>query len=138
MGQDIASVSSDSCRGMGVFGTRTTMHGIEMTSDTCQLIATVMPLIMVTLVVERRSMRLKLRRRVWFRKTILGVFEASIVGLFFVIIGTQLGGLSGAAGVLAWVLTVVSVGGLGLLILISMASVEADEDEDAYPDVAHG
>lgn len=114
------------------------MHGMEMTSDTCQLIATVMPLIMVTLVVERRSMRLKLRRRVWFRKTILGVFEASIVGLFFVIIGTQLGGLSGAAGVLAWGLTVVSVGGLGLLILISMASVEADEDEDAYPDVAHG
>lgn len=111
-------------------------HGMEMTSDTCQLLATVMPLVMVTLVVEWRLMRLRLRKRVWFRKTMMGIFQASVLGMFITITGTQLGGLSEAAGVFAWGLAVSAIGGLGLIVLMSMASVEVDEDEAGSPNVA--
>lgn len=104
-------------------------RGMEMNSETCQLLATVLPLVMVTLVVERRSMRMQLRRRTWFRNGMLGVFSASLVGLGLVVAGTQAAGLSGAWSVIAWMLCSVSIVGLGVVILASMASTEVDEDE---------
>ncbi|MDQ0614411.1 amino acid transporter [Microbacterium sp. W4I4] len=100
-----------------------------MTLATCQVLATVLPLVMVTLVVERRSMRMALRRRGWFRKIMLGTFEASMFGLVFVVVGTQIEGLSGFGGFIAWLLAGASILGLGVLILASLASAEADEDE---------
>jgi len=100
-----------------------------MNLDTCQLLATVFPLVMVTLVVERRSMRMNLRRQTWFRKGMLALFTASLIGLGFVIVGTQLGGLTEVAGLTAWACCAVSIVGLGVLVLASMASTEVDEDE---------
>lgn len=102
---------------------------MEMNLETCQLLGAVLPLAMVTLVVERRSMRINLRRRIWFREGMLGVFSASLIGLGVVILGTQLGGLSQVLGVFAWASSVISIAGLGALILASMASTEVDEDE---------
>ncbi|QMU96912.1 hypothetical protein FVO59_06510 [Microbacterium esteraromaticum] len=100
-----------------------------MNSDTCQLVATVLPLVMVTLVVERRSMRIKLRRRLWFRRGMLFLFSCSFLGLGFTIWGTQVGGLEGFPALAAWILSGASTVGLALLILMSMASTEVDEDE---------
>jgi quinol-cytochrome oxidoreductase complex cytochrome b subunit len=104
-------------------------RGMEMNSETCQLLATVLSLVMVTLVVERRSMRMPLRRRTWFRNGMLSVFTASLIGLGILIAGTQAAGLTGAWSVMAWMFCSVSIVGLGVVILASMASSEADEDE---------
>ncbi|WP_127474472.1 hypothetical protein [Microbacterium sulfonylureivorans] len=101
-----------------------------MNWETCQVLATVLPLVIVTLVVERRSMRMKVRRRRWFRDGILIVFEVSVVGLGFAIAGTQFGGLPAYWGMSAWILSASSIVGLAAITLLSMASTEVDEDEE--------
>lgn len=64
----------------------------------------------------------------------LGFFGASILGLGVVVIGTQIGGLSGFGGFVAWASAGVSIAGLGVMILASLASAEVDEDEAGQAD----
>jgi len=99
-----------------------------MSAETCQMLATVFPLVMVTLVIERRSIRMRVRKTKWFRNVCLIILEVSIIGLGFVIAGTQLGGLDGFVAAFAWLACVLSVAGLATVMLLSMASTEADED----------
>lgn len=102
---------------------------MAMNWETCQVLASVLPLVIVTLVVERRSMRLRVRKQRWFRRGVLFVLEASAIGLCFAIVGTQLEGLADVWGVVAWFLSAASVLGLATITLLSMASTEVDEDE---------
>lgn len=100
-----------------------------MNADTCQVLATVLPLVIVTLVIERRALRMKVRRQRWFRHGILVLLETSVIGLGFVVGGTQTGGLEGVWGIFSWILSATSLAGLAVITLLSMASTEVDEDE---------
>lgn len=102
---------------------------MKMSAETCQALASVLPLVIVTLVIERRAMRIKIRRQRWFRYGILAVLEISAISLGFVIGGTQAGGLTGGWAVVSWLLAITSLGGLALITLLSVASTEVDEDE---------
>lgn len=102
---------------------------MEMNAETCQVLATVFPLVMVTLVIERRSIRMKVRKTKWFRNGSLLLLEVSIIGLGFAVVGTQMNGLDGLIAAFAWLIALMSVAGLATLMLLAMASTEADEDE---------
>lgn len=105
---------------------------MEMNSQTCQLLATVLSLAMVTIVVERRAMRMQIRRRRWFRRGFLTIFTFSTISLGFAIAGTQLEGLTSVAAGLAWILSVASLLGFATITLASIASTEVDEDESGF------
>lgn len=100
-----------------------------MNAATCQALVSLFPLVMITLVLERRSTAIKLRRRKWFRDIAVWVLSASLFGLAFAISGCAVNGLSGLLGALAWVCTGVSVLGLAWTLLASMASTELLEDD---------
>jgi len=100
-----------------------------MNAATCQALVSLFPLVMITLVLERRSTAIKIRKRQWFRDIAIGVLVASLLGLTLAILGCAMDGLSDTLAFLAWACTILSGLGLGWTLLASMASMEVDEDE---------
>lgn len=107
-----------------------------MNASTCQVLATVFPIVMLTIVLERRMISLKLRRRRWFRSVMLWSFGSAVIGLGITLFGAQVEGLPGGLDLVAWGLAIVSIGGLGAVLLASMATTEVEEDTDPSPEVA--
>jgi hypothetical protein len=117
----------------GDVGDRRYCPRMDMNPATCGVLATVFPIVMLTVVLERRTIALKLRRIRWFRSIMLWSFSAAAIGLGITLAGVQVGGLGGnPVGVtwatLAWVAAVISLGGLSAVLMASMASTEVEED----------
>jgi peptidoglycan biosynthesis protein MviN/MurJ (putative lipid II flippase) len=106
---------------------------MNMNPATCGVLATVFPIVMLTVVLERRTIALKLRRIRWFRSIMLWSFSAAAIGLGITLAGVQAGGLGGNPvgvtwAVLGWIAAVISLGGLSAVLMASMASTEVEED----------
>lgn len=95
-----------------------------MSEATCAVLSAVYPLILITIVLEQRSVDLEIRRRTWFRRATLAVVVASLVGL------------APAFATANWVAGAVSLLGLGVLLLAIIATLE-DEEDRATRSAAH-
>ncbi|WP_404430693.1 hypothetical protein LG299_12470 [Microbacterium lacus] len=101
-----------------------------MNAATCQVLATVFPIVMLTVVLERRMISIKLRRLPWFRNVMLWSFGSALLGVGITLVGVQTNGLPLIAGVTAWMLAALSIGGLGAVLMASMATTEVEEDTE--------
>lgn len=99
-----------------------------MSEATCAVLSAVHPLILITIVLEQRSVHLEIRRRTWFRRATLAVVLASLVGLALSVVGVQSGGLAPVFATVNWVAGTVSLLGLGVLLLAIIATLEDEED----------
>lgn len=99
-----------------------------MSQDTCAVLTAIFPLVLLTVVLERRTIHIKIRRRQWFRRTVLATISASAIGLLLTVIGVQTDGLISILGLFAWIAFAVASGGLVFSLLASMATVELEED----------
>lgn len=106
-----------------------TFGWLAMSQDTCAVLTAIFPLVLLTVVLERRAIHIKIRRRQWFRQAVLATISASAVGLLLTVIGVQTGGLISVLGLFAWIAFGVAVGGLVFSLLALMATVELEEDE---------
>ena len=99
-----------------------------MTEATCAVLTAVYPLVLITVVLEQRSVHLGLRRRSWFRRFTIAVVTSSIVGLCASLIGVQLHGMGVDSAWLNWAAAFVAIFGLGFLLLAVLATLESEED----------
>jgi cytochrome bd-type quinol oxidase subunit 2 len=99
-----------------------------MSEATCAVLSAVYPLILITIVLEQRSVHLEIRRRTWFRRATLMVVVASLAGLALSVVGVQTGGLAPLFAAVNWVAGAVSLLGLGALLLAIIATLEDEED----------
>jgi hypothetical protein len=101
-----------------------------MSKDTCAVLTAVFPIALLTVVLERRSIHLNIRRQGWFRWATQTIVSACAIGLVLTIIGVQTNGLSTLGGAVAWVACGVAVIGLPLTLLAALATAEAEEDRE--------
>lgn len=101
-----------------------------MSKETCAVLAGVFPLVLLTAVLERRSIHLNIRRKVWFRWSTQAIVTSSALGLGLAIVGVQTNGLALLAGCVAWVGAATAVVGLLWTLLAALATAESDEDRD--------
>lgn len=99
-----------------------------MSAETCAVLTAVFPLVLLAVLTERRSLRIKVRKSVFFRRSSEYTVMVALAGLVLSVIGTQLRGLGGLFGVLAWVQFGVTMAGLFTLAAFHIASSEVDED----------
>lgn len=99
-----------------------------MTEATCAALAAVFPLVLITVVLEQRSVHVNIRNRRWFERTTVAVVGVSLGGLVYSIIGVQTGGYSPQAAWFLWLMFGVAVAGLAFLLTAALAtsSIEAE------------
>ena len=105
-----------------------------MTEATCAVLSAVYPLVLITVVLEQRSIDLDIRRRRWFRAVTFTIVAGSLVGLVLSVIGVQFHGLGPVAGAANWLVGLIAVGGLGFLLLSVLATLQAEEDSGTDPE----
>ena len=98
-----------------------------MNADTCAVLANVFPLILITVVLEVRSVAFKLRSRKWFQQIAAIGMTLSLTGLVFSVIGVAVNGFSGLFAVWIWV---VFAGATAALMMIAMGILMTGELED--------
>lgn len=101
-----------------------------MTGSVCQVLAGIFPVVLLTLVVERRLIALKVRRLPWFRQAALLTLAAALIGLALVVFGVD-HGYSGWLAFVAWACAVLTLAGFALSLLFSLATAENEEDDEA-------
>ncbi|AMB59194.1 hypothetical protein AWU67_10325 [Microterricola viridarii] len=86
------------------------------------------PLVLITIVLEQRSVHVNIRSRAWFEKTTIAVVSISLAGLVASIVGVQLGGLEALSAWPLWLLFLAAVVGLAFLLIAVLAtsSIEAE------------
>lgn len=99
-----------------------------MNASTCSALSAVFPLILITVVLERSRISIKIRRTRWFRRLVLTTVAASLIGTVVAVVGVQLRGLGLVAGSVAWVILIVALVGLGAMALMIVATDEVEED----------
>jgi hypothetical protein len=100
-----------------------------MNSETCSVLASVFPLILITTVLESRAVHFNLRSRRLFRWGIYAGMSTSIVGLALSVIGVNRGGYSAIESLAVWPLFWTALAALALSILGIAATFENEDDD---------
>ena len=100
-----------------------------MTFETCQTIAGVLSVVLLSLVVERRNISFKITTTVWFRNLFLAAFVLSVVGLGLTVIGVQLNGWAGPWAVTVWLVCASAFLLFAAILLMHIVSSEVEEDD---------
>ena len=101
-----------------------------MNADTCAVLASIFPVVLLTIVLERRGVHLNLRGKPLFRYVALLGAAFSLAGLATSVIGVQLGGLDPLAGWATWLFAGISFVALAVNILGILATGENEDDEE--------
>jgi len=96
---------------------------------TCAALSAVFPLILITVVLERPRISVKIRRMRGFRRLVLTTIAASLIGTTVSLVGVQLNGFGLLGGVAAWIVLFVALAGLGTTALMIVATDEVAEDQ---------
>lgn len=105
-----------------------------MSEATCAVLTAIFPLVLLTVVLERRAIHVNIRKKTWFRVMTQVTVTASLIGLTLTVVGVQLHGLYWRLGWVAWLAFAAAFFGLGFNLLGTAASDEAREDSDAAPE----
>lgn len=86
------------------------------------MLASVYPLVLITVVLERGRVKRGIRARMWtFELLTRGTVTLAVIGLVVSIVGLQLGGYEGSIAGIGWVLFGLTVAGLLALLSAIMA-----------------
>jgi hypothetical protein len=96
----------------------------------CGTLSAVFPLVVIAVIGQRSTLHLKLRRLRLYRASVRVTIVCSLMGLVYVVIGQQAGGLLPVAAGPAWFLFVVDVVCLGLTVIIASVTSELEEERD--------
>jgi hypothetical protein len=99
-----------------------------MNAATCAVLAGVFPLILIAIVADRRGIHLELRRRIWYRRAVVGTITACLLGLGYAVVGVQIEGFEGSAATLLWILFGAALGAFAMSVLLTVATQENEED----------
>lgn len=102
-----------------------------MSEATCAVLTAIFPLVLLTVVLERRAIHLNIRKKKWFRTMTQITVAASLIGLVLTVVGVQLHGLDWRLAWVAWLASAAAIVGLAFNLLGTAASDEAREDRDA-------
>jgi hypothetical protein len=94
---------------------------------TCQVLASIFPVILLTVVVEGRRVHRNLRRLKLFRALSQGVVSASLIGLTFSVIGVATTGLGWESAMFDWAAIATDVLGLAILMLMLLATPDIED-----------
>lgn len=100
----------------------------RMSKDTCAVLTAVFPVVLLTAVVERRTIHINIRRQGWFRWATQAIVAACAVGLVLSVVGIQVDGLASWLGLAAWIACAAAIVGLPFTLLAALATAEAEED----------
>ena len=103
---------------------------VVMSKETCAVLTAIFPIVLLTVVLERRAIHMNIRRLPWFRWVTQFIVGACAVGLPLTVLGVQFGGLKVVIGAIAWLACAIVVGGLPFTLLAALATAEADEDRE--------
>jgi hypothetical protein len=101
-----------------------------MNADTCAVLASVFPLILITIVLERKGVHINLRSRTWFRNSVLLGMVFSLLGLLASVSGVELGGYNDGWAIFVWGLFVAALIALTLTAMGILATAENQDDEE--------
>lgn len=101
---------------------------VVISKDTCAVLTAIFPVVLLTVVLERRAIHLSIRRQPWFRWATQIIVGACAIGLPLAVLGVQFGGLTVILGVIAWMACAVVALGLPFTLLAALATAEAEED----------
>jgi hypothetical protein len=104
---------------------------ICMNAATCAVLAGVFPLILIAIVSDRRGIHLGLRRRIWYRRAVVGTIGSCLLGLCYAVIGVQAEGFEGPTAFLLWLLFAIAALAFAMSILMTVATQENEEDDSA-------
>jgi len=99
-----------------------------MNAATCSALTAVFPLILITVVLERPRVSIKIRRKPWFRRLVLPTIATSLIGTGLSAVGVQVDGYAPFVAVFAWCTFAFALGGLGTIALMIVATDEVEED----------
>lgn len=99
-----------------------------MGERTCHALTSMFPLLLLTVLMERRVIQIAYRRTLLYRwSTIVGMC-AALTGMITALVGLELQGLPTAVAVGVWVLLAVAIFALALSAVMIVLSFEAEED----------
>lgn len=101
---------------------------VVMSKDTCVVLTAIFPIVLLTVVLERRAIHLNIRRQGWFRWATQIIVLACALGLPLTVLGVQWDGLKLVLGLIAWLTCAVVVLGLPFTLLAALATAESEED----------
>jgi hypothetical protein len=99
-----------------------------MNAATCAVLAGVFPLILIAIVADRRVIHLGLKRRIWYRRAVVGTIGSCLLGLGYTVVGVQAEGFEGSAATLLWILFAVALVAFAMSVLLTVATQENEED----------
>ncbi|HEY4269970.1 MAG TPA: hypothetical protein VGM94_17440 [Galbitalea sp.] len=102
-----------------------------MNSATCSVLAGVFPIVLLTLVLERRAITINLRKRRWVRQIIIGGVATSLAGEGVALAGVQVNGYPLTQAIVAWTVTAVALLCFAMSLLMIVATDEIEEEADA-------
>jgi cytochrome bd-type quinol oxidase subunit 2 len=100
-----------------------------MNASTCAVLTGVFPLILIAIVADRRGIHLALRRRKWYRQSVVTTIGACLAGIAYSVIGVQIEGFSEPAGAVLWVLFFFALLAFAMSVMLTIATQENEEDD---------
>jgi len=100
-----------------------------MRAEVCGTLSAVFPLVLIAVVQLRPAVHVRLRRIRLYRLSVQFAITSSIGGLVTVVIGQQLGGLSGPAAFVVWGLFALNLFSLVLTVMVVSATSEIEEEQ---------
>ncbi len=101
-----------------------------MNATTCAALTAVFPLILITVLIEGRSISSELRKSNWYTWPVGFGVVLSAAGMILTVIGVQADGLTGGADVLTWVVFAAAVLCLLCVALLLALSFDREDGRD--------
>lgn len=108
---------------------------VVMSKDTCAVLTAIFPIVLLTVVLERRAIHVNIRRQPWFRWATQLIVGACAVGLPLAVLGVQFEGLRVVLGAIAWLVCAVVVFGLPFTLLAALATSEMEDDREVQESI---
>jgi hypothetical protein len=99
-----------------------------MNANTCAVLASVFPLILITVVLEIRSVAFKLRSRKWFQQIAALGMAFSLTGLVLSVIGVAVDGFAGLLAVWIWAVFIAAMIALMMIVMGILVTSELDDE----------
>jgi hypothetical protein len=104
-------------------------HPRFMRAEVCGTLSAVFPLVLLAVMAQRGAISTRLRKMRLYRFSVEASVSTGLFGLVLVVVGQQLGGLTGLWAVVGWGLFVVQLICLGLTVIATHATSELEEED---------
>lgn len=99
-----------------------------MRAEVCGTLSAVFPLVVLAVMAQRPSLNARLRRTRAYRRSVETSVSVGVSGLLLVVVGQQVGGLTGVWAGVGWALFAVEVLCLGFTVMAAHVTSELEEE----------